>query len=72
MFGLFCFVLAVLASPFKSKRRLEAENGVLRHQLIGPFSELESSIHARPLAAFITFVYRKLDSAILVVKAAEN
>ena len=34
MFGLFCFVLAVLASPFKSKRRLEAENAVLRHQLI--------------------------------------
>ena len=34
MFGLFCFVLAVLASPFKSKSRLEAENAVLRHQLI--------------------------------------
>jgi transposase InsO family protein len=34
MIGLFCFVLAVLASPFKSKRRLEAENAVLRHQLI--------------------------------------
>jgi hypothetical protein len=28
------FVLAVLASPFKSKSRLEAENTVLRHQLI--------------------------------------
>jgi hypothetical protein len=34
MIGLFCFVLAVLASPFKSKLRLEAENVVLRHQLI--------------------------------------
>ena len=34
MFSLFCFVLAVLASPFKSKSRLEAENAVLRHQLI--------------------------------------
>src|SRR5664280_1953777 len=33
MFGLFCFVLAVLASPFKSKGRLEAENAALRHQL---------------------------------------
>ena len=31
---LLCFVLAVLASPFKSKLRLEAENTVLRHQLI--------------------------------------
>ena len=34
MIRLFCFVLAVLASPFKSKMRLEAENAVLRHQLI--------------------------------------
>ena len=34
MIGLFCFVLAVLASPFKSKWRLEAENAVLRRQLI--------------------------------------
>ncbi len=33
MIGLLCFVLAVLASPFKSKFRLEAENAVLRHQL---------------------------------------
>ena len=34
MIGLLCFVLAVLASPFKSKIRLEAENAALRHQLI--------------------------------------
>src|SRR6202049_3359200 len=34
MIRLFCFVLAVLASPFKSKLRLEAENAVLRHQLM--------------------------------------
>ena len=34
MIGQLCFVLAVLASPFKSKLRLEAENAVLRHQLI--------------------------------------
>src|SRR6476646_1694745 len=34
MIGLLWFVLAVLASPFKSKSRLEAENAVLRHQLI--------------------------------------
>jgi len=33
MIGLLCFVLAALASPFKSKLRLEAENAVLRHQL---------------------------------------
>src|SRR6202011_2226289 len=34
MIGLLRYVLAVLASPFKSKLRLEAENAMLRHQLI--------------------------------------
>jgi len=34
MIALVCFVLAVLASPFKSKSRLEAENAALRQQLI--------------------------------------
>ena len=34
MIALVCFVLAVLASPFKSRSRLEAENAALRHQLI--------------------------------------
>src|SRR3982074_3607324 len=33
MIGLLCFVVAVLASPLKSKIRLEAENAALRHQL---------------------------------------
>src|SRR6266403_776286 len=34
MIGLLCFVLAALASSFKSKIRLEAENAALRHQVI--------------------------------------
>jgi transposase InsO family protein len=34
MIGLLCFVVAVLASAFKSKIRLEAENATLRHQLV--------------------------------------
>ena len=34
MIALLCFVLAVLAAPFKSRSRLEAENAALRHQLI--------------------------------------
>jgi hypothetical protein len=34
MIGLLRFVLRILAPPFKSKSRLEAENAVLRHQLI--------------------------------------
>src|SRR3977135_1882501 len=34
MIGLLCFVLAVLASPFKSKLRLGTAAVVLRHQLM--------------------------------------
>ena len=34
MVALLCFVMAVLAAPFKSKSHLEAENAALRHQLI--------------------------------------
>src|SRR5215831_18780580 len=34
MIGLFRFALRVLALPFRSKLRLEAENAALRHQLI--------------------------------------
>ena len=33
MIGPLCFVLTVLASPFRSRLRLQAENTVLRHQL---------------------------------------
>src|SRR5215475_11111910 len=43
MIGLLCFVVAVLASPFKSKLPLEAENAVLRHQLI----VLRRKLHGR-------------------------
>ena len=43
MIGLFCFALAVLAPLFKSKLRLEAENAVLRHQLI----VLKRRLHGR-------------------------
>ena len=44
MIGLLCFALAVLASPFKSKLRLEAENTVLRHQLIVLRRRLQSRV----------------------------
>jgi len=43
MIALLCFVLAVLAAPFKSKSRLEAENAVLRHQVI----ILRRKVHSR-------------------------
>src|ERR1700680_1853331 len=34
MIALLCFALAILASPFTSRSRLEAENAALRYQLI--------------------------------------
>ena len=43
MIGLLCLFLAALASPFKPKLRLEAENAVLRHQL----NVLGRSLHGR-------------------------
>src|SRR5258706_4904369 len=43
MIGLLCFVLTVLALPFKSQLRLEAENAVLRHQL----NVLRRRLHGR-------------------------
>jgi hypothetical protein len=53
MIGLLCFVMAVLASPFKSEVRLEAENAVLRHQLIvlrrGPQGRVRLTNHDRLL-----------------------
>src|SRR5258705_12048804 len=33
MVSVLCFLLTLLAAPFKSKGRLEAENAALRHQL---------------------------------------
>src|SRR3974390_2166805 len=43
MIALVWFVLAILASPFKSKSRLEAENAALRRQLI----VLRRKVHGR-------------------------
>src|ERR1700740_842970 len=43
MIGLLRFALAVLASRFKSRLRLEAENAVLRHQLM----VLRRRLHSR-------------------------
>jgi hypothetical protein len=47
MFGLFCFVLTVLASPFKSKSRLEAENAALRRQLVVLQRKVQGRIRLR-------------------------
>ena len=44
MIGLFGSFLALLISPFKSKSRLEAENAVLRHQLIVLRRKMQGSV----------------------------
>jgi len=68
MIGLLCFVLAVLASVFKSKLRLEAENAVLRHQLI----VLRRKIPGRPRLTnhdrwFFIQIYRWFPSVLQVL-----
>jgi hypothetical protein len=68
MFPLLCFVLAVLASPFKSKSRLEAENVVLRHQLI----VLRRKVHGRVRLTnsdrwFFIHLYRRFPSILKVL-----
>jgi hypothetical protein len=68
MFGLFCFLLAVLASPFKSKSRLEAENAALRHQL----TVLRRKVHGRVLLTnndrwFFIQLYRWFPSVLQVM-----
>jgi hypothetical protein len=68
MFALLCFVLAVLASPFKSKIRLEAENAALRHQLI----VLRRKVRGRPWLTnndrwFIIQLYRWFPSILQVL-----
>src|SRR6202790_1493615 len=68
MIGLLCFALAVLASPFKSKLRLQAENAVLRHQL----NVLRRRRHGRVLLSnhdrwFFIQLYRWFPSTLKVL-----
>jgi hypothetical protein len=68
MIGLLCFVLAVLASPFKSKLQLQAENAVLRHQLI----VLRRRLHGRVRLSnndrwFFIQLYRRFPSILQVL-----
>jgi hypothetical protein len=68
MFGLLCFVVAVLASPFKSKIRLEAENAVLRRQL----NVLRHRLHGRVRLTnndrwFLVQLYRWVPSILQVL-----
>jgi hypothetical protein len=45
MIALFCLLLTLSVSPFKSKSRLEAENAALRHQLIVLQRRVRGGVH---------------------------
>ena len=68
MIALLWFVLAILASPFKAKSRLAAENVVLRHQLV----VLRRMVHGRIRLTnndrlFFVQLYRWIPSVLKVI-----
>src|SRR4030081_403099 len=68
MIALFYFVVAVLASPFKPKSRLEAENAVLRHQLIVLRRKVSGRARlTNPDRWFFVLLYRGFPSILKVV-----
>src|SRR5882757_2718818 len=72
MIGLLCFILAVYASPFKSKTRLEAENAVLRHQLIVLRRKVRGRAHlTNNDRGFFVQMYRWFPSILTVVTIVE-
>jgi hypothetical protein len=59
MIALLWLVLAILASPFKSKWRLEAENAALRHQVIVLWRQARGRIRLTNLdRLFLVQLYR--------------
>jgi type II secretory pathway pseudopilin PulG len=72
MFSLFCFLLAILASPFKSKSRLEAENAALRHQLIVLRRKMQGRVRLTNSDRwFLIQLYRWFPSILQVVKIVQ-
>ena len=72
MIVLIRFVLAVLASPFKSKSRLEAKNAVLRHQLIVLQRKVRGRAHlTNDDRWFFVQMYRWFPSILKVVTIIE-
>ena len=69
MIALMCFILAVLASPFKSKSRLEAENAALRHQLIILRRKVQGRVRLTNYDRwFLIQLYRWFPSILKVIK----
>ena len=63
-----CFVVAVLASAFKSKIRLEAENATLRHQLVVLRRKVKGRAHLTNNDRwFLVQMYRWFPSILTVV-----
>ena len=72
MVALICFVLAVLASPFKSNSRLEVENAVLRHQLVILQRKVRGRAHlTNNDRGFFVQMYRWFPSIMKVVTIIE-
>ena len=68
MIALLWLVTAILASPFKSKYRLEAENAVLRHQVMVLRRQARGRIHLRNLdRLFLVQLYRWFPSILRVL-----
>ena len=68
MIALLCFVMSVLAAPFKSKSRLEAENAVLRHQLIVLRRKVQGRVRlTNSDRSFLIQLYRWFPSILQVV-----
>jgi hypothetical protein len=68
MIRLLCFVLAIWASPFKSKIRLAAENAALRHQLIVLRRKLRGRVQlANSDRWFLVQLYRWFPSILKVL-----
>jgi hypothetical protein len=72
MIALLCFFLALLASLFKSKSRLEAENAALRHQLIVLRRKVRGRVHlTNGDRLFLVQLYRWFPSvlrAIMIIR----
>ena len=69
MVALVYFVLAALASPFKSKSRLEAENAALRHQLIVLRRKMQGRVRLTNSDRwFLIQLYRWFPSILKVIK----
>src|SRR5260370_8960080 len=68
MIALLCFFLTLLASPFKSKSRLEAENAALRHQLVVLQRRARGRVHlTNGHRLFLVHLYRWFPSVLKTI-----